>query len=113
MLPNKMMRKQRERPNNAKLSLESRWNKSWSKSVLQQPSVKENVRNASGNKKSRSSFVRLHKLNLLKMSKRCWTESGRPTQSQMSSDVTKSALVPIYSISWMTSLMLHLKVSAW
>ena len=71
MLPNKMMRKLRERPNSAKLSLESRWNRSWSKSVLQQPSVKENVRNASGNKKSRSSFVRLHKLNLLKMSKRC------------------------------------------
>ena len=112
-LPNKMMKRQRERPNSAKHSSELRWSRSLSKSVLQQLSVKESARSVSGNRKSRSSFARLHKLNLPKMSKRCWTGFGRPTQLLMSSDVTRSASVPIYTIRWMTSLTLHPKVSAW
>ena len=94
-----MTKRQREKLSSAKHSLESKWSRSWSKNVLQQPSEKESVRNGSGNKKSRSSFARLHKLNLLKMSKRCLTGFGRPTQLLMSSDVMKFASVQIYSIS--------------
>ena len=113
LLPNKTTRRLRGKLNNAKHNSESRWSRSLSKSVLQQLSVKESARSVSGNRKSRSSFARLHKLNLPKMSKRCWTRFGRPTQLLMSSDATRSASVPIYTIRWMTSPMLHLKVSAW